>query len=234
MSRKTKKLMWSAPLVAVFAVVGALAAFATLSPGGVLAQDAMLGPPTGLKATVNSQTQITLEWTQPATGVVVNYRIDVSEDGEVWEELVSNDGTGPGTTAVMILGNTGKYVHGAPYNVDGTLPDTALKAGKTYHYRVFAIYENDGEGEPTAPVMATTQPAIAPAPPSGLTATARTLQGNGADSTTDTTANTIQLSPGQAPTGIATGASAITGYKIEGSMAGGSLADAGGKVHRRR
>ena len=81
--------------MAVFAIVGALAAFATLSPGGVLAQDAMLGPPTGLKATVNSQTQITLEWTQPASGVVVNYRVDVSEDGEVWEELVSNDGTGP-------------------------------------------------------------------------------------------------------------------------------------------
>ena len=111
----------------------------------------------------------------------------------------------------MILGNTGKYVHGSAFGNTG-----ALKAGKTYHYRVFAIYENDGEGEPTAPVMATTQPAIAPAPPSGLTATATTLTAN-----VDTTANTIQLS-WTPPTGIATGASDITGYKIEGAMAGGA------------
>ena len=34
MSRKTRKLIWSAPLVAVLAVVGALAMFAALSPGG--------------------------------------------------------------------------------------------------------------------------------------------------------------------------------------------------------
>ena len=115
----------------------------------------------------------------------------------------------------MILGNTGKYVHGSAFGNTG-----ALKAGKTYHYRVFAIYENDGEGEPTAPVMATTQPAKAPAPPNALSAAAITLQVDGSPSTTDTTDNTIQLS-WQAPTGIATGASAITGYKIEGSMAGG-------------
>ena len=45
MSRKTRKLIWSAPLVAVFAIAGALALFMTLQPGGVLAQDAQLGPP---------------------------------------------------------------------------------------------------------------------------------------------------------------------------------------------
>ena len=50
MSRKTRKLIWSAPLVAVLAVAGALAMFMTLAPNGVLAQDAMLGPPTGLTA----------------------------------------------------------------------------------------------------------------------------------------------------------------------------------------
>ena len=40
MSRKTRKLIWSGPLVAVFAVVGALAIFAAVTPGGVFAHDA--------------------------------------------------------------------------------------------------------------------------------------------------------------------------------------------------
>ena len=208
MSRKTRKLLWSAPLVAVFAVVGVLAAFATLSPGGVLAQDAMMGPPTGLRATVNSQTQITLNWNAPASGVVDTYRIDMSKDGEVWEELVGSDGAGPNSTFVVVQGNTGRYVHGAAAGADG-----ALTAGKTYHYRVFAIYSTGGEGEPAAPVTATTQPAKAPAPPAGLTAS---------DSTTSpaSTATIIRLT-WTPRTGIATGGSAITGYKIEGSEDGG-------------
>ena len=33
MSRKTRKLMWSVPLIAAVAVIGALAAFMTLQPG---------------------------------------------------------------------------------------------------------------------------------------------------------------------------------------------------------
>ena len=35
MSRKTRKLIWSAPLVAVLAVAGALAMFVALGPGSV-------------------------------------------------------------------------------------------------------------------------------------------------------------------------------------------------------
>ena len=38
MSRKTRKLMWSVPLVAAVAVVGALAAFGALGLGNVFAQ----------------------------------------------------------------------------------------------------------------------------------------------------------------------------------------------------
>ena len=37
MSRKTRKLIWSAPLVAVLAVAGALAMFVALSPNGAQA-----------------------------------------------------------------------------------------------------------------------------------------------------------------------------------------------------
>ena len=39
MSRKTRKLTWSVPLVAVLAVAGVLAAFVMLVPGGVLAHE---------------------------------------------------------------------------------------------------------------------------------------------------------------------------------------------------
>ena len=49
MSRKTRKLIWSAPLVAVLAVAGALAMFAALAPNVAFA-----APPTapeGLTAT---------------------------------------------------------------------------------------------------------------------------------------------------------------------------------------
>ena len=47
MSRKTRKLMWSVPLIAAVAVIGALAAFVVLSPSGVLAHQ----PGPGIAAT---------------------------------------------------------------------------------------------------------------------------------------------------------------------------------------
>ena len=42
MSRKTRKLIWSAPLVAVLAVAGALALFVALAPGAAQATHEML------------------------------------------------------------------------------------------------------------------------------------------------------------------------------------------------
>ena len=39
MSRKTRKLIWSAPLVAVLAVIGALAIFAAMAPGSLFATE---------------------------------------------------------------------------------------------------------------------------------------------------------------------------------------------------
>ena len=39
MSRKTRKLIWSAPLVAVLAVAGALAIFAVMAPGSLFATE---------------------------------------------------------------------------------------------------------------------------------------------------------------------------------------------------
>lgn len=159
MSRKTRKLIWSAPLVAVLAVAGALALFMTLAPGGVLAQDAQLGPPRELTAMADGQTMIKLSWRAPASGTAVDYRIDraADADGSVWEEVDLS-------TGITILGDIGRFT-------DGEVADKALKPGTTYHYRVFALNDNNDEGEPTLPVSATTDPATRPAAPKTLTAT---------------------------------------------------------------
>ena len=44
MSRKTRKLIWSAPLVAVLAVAGVLALFVALEPGSVFANPLPAAP----------------------------------------------------------------------------------------------------------------------------------------------------------------------------------------------
>ena len=115
MSRKTRKLIWSAPLVAVLAVAGALAMFVTLGPNSAQAHD-LPGPVMNLKAEAISQHEIKISWDAPETGVVTGYRIDVSEDEFTWEALVMD--TGDTMT---------EHTHGD------------LDAGVTRFYRVFAL-----------------------------------------------------------------------------------------------
>ena len=68
MSRKTRKLIWSAPLVAVLAVAGALALFVALAPGAAQADHEELpGPVTGLKAEADGRTMMDLSWNAPTT-----------------------------------------------------------------------------------------------------------------------------------------------------------------------
>ena len=191
MSRKTRKLIWSAPLVAAIAVVGALALFMTLAPGGVLAQDATLGPPTGLTATADGQTTIKLSWNAPS-GDVIGYRIDYADDGAVWKALVDAI-----SGEITIVGNIGRYT------------DDTVKAGKTRHYRVFAIDETGDEGVPTAPVSATTAPATKPAAPRIVVIS----------TTTQPTPATITVGWTVPP---ANGGSDITAYKIQRSQTGTS------------
>lgn len=116
MSKKTRNLMWSAPLVAVFAVVGALALFMALAPNAALAHDPP-GPVTSLAATADGYDTIKLSWGAPSTGgTPTGYRIDVSKDTYAWEPLVAD--TGNVRTA---------YTH------DGLKPDS------DWFYRVFAL-----------------------------------------------------------------------------------------------
>ncbi len=118
MSRKTRKLIWSVPLVAVFAVVGALAAFVALTPNGTQAHDLDLpGIVMDVTATADGRDTIDVKWKAPSSGGPISYyRIDRSENGDVWMRLVEMHTDGTSYTDMM-----------------------GLKVNKTYHYRVFAV-----------------------------------------------------------------------------------------------
>ena len=97
MSRKTRKLIWSAPLVAVLAVAGALAIFAALSPNWAQAHDEATmaadppGAATGLTAEPDGYNAIVLKWNPPAStagGGATGYRIDIAamaKNSHVWQ-----------------------------------------------------------------------------------------------------------------------------------------------------
>ena len=91
--------------------------------------------PTGLAATATSPTRIDLVWVAPAYdggARISGYRIEVSETGAAWTDLVSNTGS-TGTT----------FSH------------TDLRPGSTRHYRVSAI-NSAGTGAPSASASAAT------------------------------------------------------------------------------
>ena len=117
MSRKTRNLIWSVPLVAVLAVAGALALFVALSPDAAFADhDELPGPVTGLKAEADGRTMMDLSWNAPTTGGnATHYRIDRSDDTYTWKALVVT--TDAATTHT----------------------DTGLKPARPYYYRVFAV-----------------------------------------------------------------------------------------------
>ena len=149
MSRKTRKLIWSAPLVAVLTVAGALAILVALAPNTAQA-DGAPGPVTGLNASDVGRHHAELSWTAPATGTVTGYRIDISSDAFVW--TLRKDDTDSTDTS---------------YKVEG------LDAGKRYYFRVFAL-----NGDHTGPysirplnLSVMTSPAVAPDVVTGLMAT---------------------------------------------------------------
>ena len=149
MSRKTRKLIWSAPLLAVFAVAAALAIFAAQAPDPAQAHGAP-GPATGLTATADGRYAIDLSWTAPTTGTVTGYRIDTSTDAFVWKLLMADTGS-----------------------TDTSYKVEDLDAASTHYFRVYAL-----SGDHTGPVsinpiyaVATTGNPVAPSAVTGLTAT---------------------------------------------------------------
>ena len=152
MRSKTKKLIWLAPVMAVFAVAAALAIFAAQPPNGAQADHlALPGAPEDLKVEpadgADGRTSLVLTWTAPANSTVTGYRIDYSMRNVEYQELVANSES----TATT-------YTH------------TGLKAGTTYVYRVFAI--NDAGTGPVSETYSndTTGVSGTPGDVTGLTA----------------------------------------------------------------
>ena len=148
MSRKTRNLIWSVPLVATLAIVGALAFFMTLTPNDASAQSALAdepGTPLNLTAVKDGPTRIELSWEKPADGGNPEfYRVDWSADGKVWRALV-------------------------PEKNDPGYVDRGLLALETRHYRVFAVNSN-GTGHVSNVAMETTETTDRPDRPEDLTA----------------------------------------------------------------
>ncbi|MDE2787449.1 MAG: fibronectin type III domain-containing protein, partial [Chloroflexota bacterium] len=148
MSRKTRKLIWSAPLVAVLAVVGALAIFAAQAPNVALAHDPP-GAVTGLTLEVVSSMEVKLTWTAPTTGGAVDsYRIDKSDDGLVWMLLTDT-----------VSGDSTTYT-------DDTLEFTGVR-----FYRVFGV-NSSGTGAVSEAEGAQTEASTQPGRVTGLRAAA--------------------------------------------------------------
>ena len=86
---------------------------------GITAPPTMPGAPTELTATTNWEKWIDLSWTTPADdgdADIIGFRIEVSDDGTAWSDLVSDTGA-----------------------TDTTYSHTGLPAETTRHYRVSAI-----------------------------------------------------------------------------------------------
>ena len=171
MSRKTRKLMWSVPLIAAVAVIGALAAFMTLTPSGALAQDIIAtgkdlpGPVQNLVVEANPeddggipQQELRISWDEPVTGgVVVSYRIDYSVDGEQWFSYIDDHGS-----------SDLRVIYGDETDVNAN--EYPLMANEERHFRVFA-FNQQGTG-PGVTEMGTTDPSVVPEPVTDLTAVA--------------------------------------------------------------
>ena len=148
MSRKTRNLIWSVPLVATLAIVGALAFFMTLTPNDASAQSALAdepGTPLNLIAVKDGPTRIELSWEKPADGGNPEfYRVDWSADGKVWRALV-------------------------PEKNDPGYVDRGLLALETRHYRILAVNSN-GTGPVSNVATETTETTNRPDRPEDLTA----------------------------------------------------------------
>ena len=121
MSRKTRKLMWSVPLVAALAVVGALAMFVMLAPNGAQAHEPGANtaphlppdPVSGIDVVTPSianggRTSLQVSWNAPTGGDPVDsYRVDISEDTDVWMNVIGGEASDQALTEADAMGNCG-------------------------------------------------------------------------------------------------------------------------------
>ena len=110
MRTKARKLMWSVPLIATVAVIGALAVFMTLAPGALFANE-LPNNPQNLKVKAADgnagRTALVLTWDAPAGGPTpTGYRIDVSTDNDEYKFLAMTNANTLTYTNSGIKGST--------------------------------------------------------------------------------------------------------------------------------
>ena len=205
MSRKTRKLMWSVPLIAAVAVIGTLALFLTLTPNGASAQTEVEIPPAApmnLMAAAYSegipQEEIQLTWEAPSPndgGSPRWYRVDISTNGGfAWTALESS------------VRNT-SYTHPR---------EGSLMASQTFHYRVFAVNQH-GISPVSNVASADTDDSWVPERPINLVVTVGVDSSDTdftADTTTELTINLEWDEPDDPP------GAPVTGYVVEYSVDG--------------
>ena len=125
MSRKTRKLMWSVPLIAAVAVIGALAAFVALGTGSLFANELPDNPQNLNVEPADGdagRTTLVLTWDAPASGEPDMYRIDVSTNNQKFTNLTE------------VAGNVTTY----SYMVRPRGKDRKATDGWERFYRVYA------------------------------------------------------------------------------------------------
>ncbi len=174
MRSKTKKLIWAAPLLAVFAVAAALALFAAQPPDDAAAQDTtatgneipgmvqnLTVAPYMEKDGGIPQEQLAITWDPPIVGgAPAGYRIDLSLDGELW-------------LPYMITANTRqmRMIYGDEDDPNNN--EIVLPAESKRYFRVFAT-NRQGTG-PGAEASGTTLPAEKPDVVKNVSAVAPTI-----------------------------------------------------------
>ena len=150
MSRKTRKLLWSVPLIAAVAVIGALAAYVMLAPGGALAHsgDSVStahqppGPVTRIDVTTPSiadggRTMLRVSWNAPMGGdMPTMYRVDISKDTDVWMNVIGGE-----MSDDMLTDADAMAVCTSDDNRNRCYTATGLDSDTLYHFRVFAMNE---------------------------------------------------------------------------------------------
>ena len=145
--------MWSVPLIAAVAVIGALAAFVVLVPNGAQAHDEGPGiaahqpppPVTEIDVTTPSiadggRSSLQVSWNAPVTtgaNTPTMYRVDISTDTDVWMNVIGGEERPDDTlTEGMATSNCTSSDEG-----NRCYTATSLKADTLYHFRVFAMNE---------------------------------------------------------------------------------------------
>jgi hypothetical protein len=178
--------MWSVPLIAAVAVIGALAMFVMLTPNQAAADEreghGEPGPVTGLMAAVATgtdtdgqpagRTQINLSWMMPDGTMgdpAESYRIDYSDDTRVWKNLVGGEESDEMLSNLAADANCVSATAGDMR----CYTDITLEPGETRHYRVFAVNEFGTSPLSVEPgyATATTIDYARPSAALGLTAT---------------------------------------------------------------